>query len=41
VAKSLAAKNGVLGGLHPNDRGHAVFAAKIIPQKLGILSGGK
>ena len=41
VARALAAKNGVLGGLHPNDRGHAVFAAKIIPQVLGILGGGK
>ena len=41
VARSLAVKNGVLGGLHPNDRGHAVFAAKIIPQVLGILGGGK
>jgi hypothetical protein len=34
-------KNGVLGGLHPNDRGHALFAAKIIPQVLAILNGGK
>ena len=41
TAKSLAVKNGVLGGLHPNDRGHAMFAAKIIPQVLGILSEGK
>ena len=41
VARSLAAKNGVLGGLHPNDRGHAVFVAKIIPQVLGILGGGR
>jgi len=41
VARSLAAKNGVLGGLHPNDRGHAVFAAKIIPQVLRILGGGR
>ncbi|MFC5457280.1 SGNH/GDSL hydrolase family protein [Prosthecobacter fluviatilis] len=41
VARSLAVKNGVLGGLHPNDRGHAVFAAKIIPQVLGILNGGR
>lgn len=41
TAKSLAVKNGVLGGLHPNDRGHAMFAAKIIPQVLGILNEGK
>jgi lysophospholipase L1-like esterase len=41
VARSLAVKNGVLGGLHPNDRGHALFAAKIIPQVLEILGGGK
>lgn len=41
TARSLAVKNGVLGGLHPNDRGHALFAAKIIPQVLGILGGGK
>ena len=41
VARSLAVKNGVLGGLHPNDRGHAVFAAKIIPQVLGNLGGGR
>lgn len=37
VAKTLAAKNGLLGGLHPNDRGHAIFAAKIIPQMMTIL----
>ena len=41
VARSLAPKNGLLGGLHPNDRGHALFAAKIIPQVLTILNGGK
>ena len=41
VAKALAAKNGLLGGLHPNDRGHAVFAAKIIPKVLAILNAGK
>jgi hypothetical protein len=38
VAKTLAAKNGLMGGLHPNDRGHAIFAAKIIPQIMAILS---
>lgn len=37
VAKTLAAKNGLMGGLHPNDRGHALFAAKIIPQVITIL----
>ena len=40
VAKTLAAKNGLMGGLHPNDRGHALFAAKIIPQVMTILHGG-
>lgn len=38
VAKTLAAKNGLMGGLHPNDRGHAIFAAKIIPQVMTILN---
>lgn len=38
VAKTLAAKNGLMGGLHPNDRGHAIFAAKIIPQLMTILN---
>ena len=38
VAKTLAAKNGLLGGLHPNDRGHAIFAAQIIPQVTAILN---
>jgi lysophospholipase L1-like esterase len=37
VAKNLAAKNGVFGGLHPNDRGCANFAAQIIPQVLDLL----
>jgi lysophospholipase L1-like esterase len=37
VAKTLAAKNGLMGGLHPNDRGHANFAAGIIPQMMRIL----
>jgi lysophospholipase L1-like esterase len=40
VARTLAAKNGLLGGLHPNDRGHAIFAAKIIPQVITILESG-
>ena len=29
-----------MGGLHPNDRGHAIFAAKIIPQVMTILDSG-
>jgi len=37
VAKNLATKNGVFGGLHPNDRGSANFAAQIIPQVLDLL----
>jgi lysophospholipase L1-like esterase len=37
VARSLSVSNGILGGLHPNDRGHALFAAKIIPQVLTRL----
>jgi lysophospholipase L1-like esterase len=37
VAKNLAAKNGVFGGLHPNDRGCANFAAQIIPPVLDLL----
>ena len=41
VANALAVKNGVLGGLHPNDRGHAIFAARIIPQLMTILSSSK
>lgn len=40
VARTLAAKNGLLGGLHPNDRGHAIFAAQIIPQVMTILHCG-
>lgn len=38
AARSLAAPKGLLGGLHPNDRGHAHFAARIIPQVLRILT---
>ncbi|MDX9982261.1 MAG: SGNH/GDSL hydrolase family protein [Lentisphaeria bacterium] len=37
VARSIAGNGGVLGGLHPNDRGHANFAAAIIPQIARIL----
>lgn len=41
VAKALAVKNGLLGGLHPNDRGHALFAAQIIPQVMAILNASR
>jgi hypothetical protein len=37
VARTLAARNGLMGGLHPNDRGHAIFAASIIPQVMKLL----
>jgi len=37
VAKTLEAKDGLMGGLHPNDLGHAHFAAKIIPQMMKTL----
>ena len=37
VVKTLAAKNGIMGGLHPNDRGDANFAARIIPQVIRLL----
>jgi hypothetical protein len=29
--------NGLMGGLHPNDRGHANFAAAIIPQMVKLI----
>ena len=37
VARSIAGNGGLLGGLHPNDRGHANFAAAIIPQLVRLL----
>jgi lysophospholipase L1-like esterase len=37
VARNLAEKKGLMGGLHPNDRGHANLAAEIIPQIITIL----
>jgi lysophospholipase L1-like esterase len=40
VARTLAVTNGLMGGLHPNDRGHALFAAQIIPQVMTILNDG-
>ena len=38
VAKTLAAKNGLMGFLHPNDRGAAYLAAKIIPRVISTLN---
>ena len=38
AARSLTPKNGALGGLHPNDRGHALFAARLIPQILSLVN---
>ena len=37
VAKNLEVPNGLMGGLHPNDRGHANFAAAIIPQMVKLI----
>ena len=37
VAKNLEVPNGLMGGLHPNDRGHANFAAAIIPQMMKLI----
>jgi hypothetical protein len=37
VAKNLEVPNGLTGGLHPNDRGHANFAAAIIPQMMKLI----
>lgn len=37
VDRALGAPNGLMGGLHPNDRGHANFAARIIPQLMSVL----
>lgn len=38
VARNLEVPNGLMGGLHPNDRGHANFAAAIIPQIMLLIS---
>lgn len=38
VAGTLGEKNHLMGGLHPNDRGHANFTAAIIPQMIMILN---
>ncbi len=37
VAKNLEVPNGLMGGLHPNDRGYANFAAAIIPQMMKLI----
>ncbi len=37
AARALSVKSGYWGGLHPNPRAHATFAAKIIPQILEAL----
>ena len=37
VARNLNVPNGLMGGLHPNDRGHATFAAAIIPQMVKLI----
>ena len=41
VARTLSARNGLMGGLHPNEKGHANFAARIIPQVMSILDAGE
>jgi lysophospholipase L1-like esterase len=41
LARALAAKNGLLGGLHPNDKGHALIASQLIPQVLNLLPAEK
>lgn len=38
AAQALTPKNGFWGGLHPNGRGHAAFAAQIIPQVFAALN---
>jgi len=38
VKRFLDVKEGVFGGLHPNDRGYANFAAQIIPQVIMIIN---
>lgn len=40
IARALATKKGLLGGLHPNDRGHAHFAASILAQLMPLLTSG-
>ena len=41
LARNLENKNGPLGGLHPNDRGHAMIAAELIPRILTIVDSSK
>ena len=38
LARNLVDKKGLMGGLHPNDRGDAIISAQIIPQVLAILN---
>ena len=37
AARALSAKNGYWGGLHPNPRGHATFAAQVIARMMKVL----
>lgn len=39
AARALTVKKGYWGGLHPNPRAHATFAAKIVAQLMATLSG--
>lgn len=41
LARNLENKNGPLGGLHPNDRGHAMIAAELIPRILAIIDSSR
>jgi hypothetical protein len=41
LARNLENKNGPMGGLHPNDRGHAMIAAELIPRILTIIDSSK
>ncbi len=41
VATALTPKNGYWGGLHPNPRGHAIFAAQIIARVLTTMNNAE
>lgn len=41
AARALTVKSGYWGGLHPNPRAHATFAAKIIAEMTAALSSGR
>jgi len=41
LARNLGTKNGLMGGLHPNDKGDALIAARLIPQVMAILNSDK